>query len=393
MRANTIKRRPFGNSGLMVTELSFGAMNVQRLPDHPTVIQLINAILDKGVNLIDTARGYDSKDENGNIRISSEMMVGQVLASRTDIDETIVIVTKGHAYTPEDFDRSLSESIERLQIRQEDGQLYIGSTQIFLVYCLHGISAERWPTITTSGVLDLAKKRKEEGLFHYLGFSSHYGDSAIIKEAIESGHFQACELTYNVYNPSLGEEGETDILKLAYDHGMGIVNMKAFNGNGTVEIFKQLQDITGVTHGDMARFCLSNPHISAIDAGVRSIDEFNVDEAASLLPVMLPEERAALREKAKAISPYLNKICRECLHCVEKFECPQGVDFPHILSIHGRYSISKSLGLETARYLEDYAKFSPDATGCVACGNCNEWCDYHLKIPEMMAAAAADLAK
>ena len=387
---STIKRRPLGNTGLNVTEISWGAMNVRRLPDEQAAIQLANEVLDKGVNLIDTARGYESKDENGNVVMASEIILGKAISARTDLDEPIVIVTKGHAYTPEDFDRSLTESWERLQIREEGGKLFIGSTQIFLAYFLHGIMEDRWKTITTSGTLEHAAKRREEGRCHFLGFSSHYGDSVVIKEAIETGIFQLCELSYNVYNPSLGEEGDPDIIKLANEHGMGVVNMKAFNGGGTVAIFKQLEDITGITHGDMARFSLSNPYISCIDAGVRAIEELEVDIEASLLPVMTPDERSALREKAKKISPFLNVICRECLHCVEKFECPQGIDFPHILGMHGRYSVSKSLGLDTTGYKDEYAKFSPDASACVACGNCNEWCEYHLNVPEMMATAAKD---
>ena len=48
---------------------------------------------------------------------------------------------------------------------------------------------------------------------------------------------------------------------------------------------------------------------------------------------------------------------------------------------------------KTARYQEEYAGFSPNASDCIACGKCNEWCDYHLKVPEMMTVAHCELAK
>ena len=51
--------RDFGHTGLRVSPLGFGAMHIN---DHRTsedeAGHLLNAVLDLGVNLIDTARGY-----------------------------------------------------------------------------------------------------------------------------------------------------------------------------------------------------------------------------------------------------------------------------------------------------------------------------------------------
>lgn len=390
----SIKRRPFGKTGLNVSEISFGAMNLRMLPDLETVDKLINDVLDQGINLIDTARAYDTRADAKNttgVFISSEIMLGKAISARTDIDEPLVIVSKGHGYSPEEFDKHLSESRERMQIRNENGKLYIGKTEIILVYLMHGIKNDRWETMLSSGVFTHAVKKQQEGLFNYLGFSSHYGDTEVIKNAIESGYYQVCELPYNVYNTSLGEEGEIDLIKLAYDHGMGVINMKAFNGNGTTAIFKQINSLTGIGYADMARFCLSNPYISTIDAGVRSIDEFQTDAEAAAQPLMTADERAELRDKARKVSPHLNSICRECMHCVEKFECPQSVDFPRILGMHGRYTISNSLGFDISGFKDEYTAFDPSASACIACGSCNEWCEYHLDIPSMLATTAQDL--
>ena len=386
-----VKRRPFGKTGINVSEISFGAMNLRRLPDLDSVNKLINDILDQGINLIDTARAYDTGGY-GNYTIadgpfiSSELELGKAISARTDINEPLVIVTKGHGYTPDEFDSHFNESCQRLQIRKEGDKLYIGQTEIILVYLLHGLKPDRWEIITGSGVLAHAEKRKREGRYHFLGFSSHYPDREVIIEAIKSGYFQACELPYHVYNDSLG-----DIIKLAYDHGMGIINMKAFGGTGMGLIFKNIQDLTGIGYADMARFCVSSPYISTIDAGVRSIDEFLVDVSAAAEPHLSVEELTAMSEKASKITPHLNATCRECMHCVEKFECPQSVDFPRILGLHGRYVVSKALGFDTSQYKSEYAAFAPDASVCTACGGCNEWCEYKLDIPELLKNAAADL--
>jgi predicted aldo/keto reductase-like oxidoreductase len=391
-----VKRRPLGDTGVMVSEVGLGAMNLRQLPDHETVIAFLNAVLDTGINLIDTARAYETRESRTasnrtGVFISSEEMLGRVIAAREDIDEPLVLITKGHAYTPEAMDEQLEKSYKALQLRKESDGLYIGKTKIYLAYLLHGIKDDRWGDVSGSGVLDHAKKHIDAGDFTWLGFSSHYGDAGVIKKAIDTGSFKVCELPYNVYNPSLGEEGETDLIKYACDHGIGVINMKAFNGNGTKAIFPQIAGYSGFGYGEMLRYCLANPYIASIDAGAVNMEEFNADIEAALLPAMTAGERSALREKAKKLSPFLSSICRECMHCVEKFECPNDIDFPRILGLHGRYTVSSGMGLPTDAFRTQYGDFSPGADACIECGQCVPWCEYHLDIPAMMKAAAADL--
>ena len=400
----SVKRRPFGKNGFEVSEVSFGAMNLRMLKDLDLARKLVNDILDQGVNCIDTARAYDS--EPGSVpMISSEAILGEVISARTDIDEPLLIITKGHGYTPDVFDQHLDQSWKRLRITQKDGKLYIGQTEIRLCYLQHGIGAERWKIIPTSGSFDFARKMKAEGRIHFFGFSSHQRDGETIKAAIESGQYDICELPYNVYSDVLGEGGPVDLIKLAGERGMAVVNMKAYNGSGSVAIFKQLRNLTGIGYMDMTRFCLSNPYVSTIDAGVRSLAEYLENASASNMPLLTADERKAMREKANRVAPFLSTICRECMHCVEEFKCPQGVNFPHMLGTHGRYQVSKSLGFDTASYKDEYriaaavntisdtasGGGASDAAECARCGECLPWCEYHLDIPEMLAKANSDL--
>jgi predicted aldo/keto reductase-like oxidoreductase len=82
------------------------------------------------------------------------------------------------------------------------------------------------------------------------------------------------------------------------------------------------------------------------------------------------------------------------MHCLEKFECPQGIDFPTILGNHSRYTIAKALGQDASAYVENYNKMEGlKADACVGCGGCTEWCEYHLDIPAMMQKAHEDLGR
>lgn len=55
--------RPFGNSGLNVSPVGFGAMHFDAIDDEAQVSRLLNGVLDLGVTLIDTARGYGRSEE------------------------------------------------------------------------------------------------------------------------------------------------------------------------------------------------------------------------------------------------------------------------------------------------------------------------------------------
>jgi aryl-alcohol dehydrogenase-like predicted oxidoreductase len=54
---------PFGPTGLLVTRVGFGAMHFDGIDDEAEVGRLLNGVLDLGVTLIDTARGYGRSEE------------------------------------------------------------------------------------------------------------------------------------------------------------------------------------------------------------------------------------------------------------------------------------------------------------------------------------------
>lgn len=386
-----IKRRRFGRTGLSVSELSFGAMNLRRLTTSEEAYKILNYVLDQGVNLIDTARAYNGQNSSGEM-IESEVLVGNAIRNRTDLDEPIVVVTKGHGYTLEELDNALATSREKLGI-EGNHHLKIGSNDIKLVYFFHGINKDRWASMLSSGVLEKAKRLKEEGLINYIGFSSHYGDGKTIKEAIDTDIFDVVELTYNVFNRSLGEDGEIDLLEYIYKKDVGIINMKAFNGNGMPDLYNMLKEYMNINYEVMLNFCLSNPYITCVDAGAIYPEQFEQDIKVAVGEHFTEEERTAYKQEAEKIAPNLNKICRECMHCLEKFECAQGLNFPGILSLYGKYQISEKLGKDTTHLIEQYKNTELDAEACIECGLCIPWCEYKLNIPEMLKEAHMVLGK
>ena len=387
-----IKRRPFGKTGLNVTEVSFGSMNMRLLNNLEECRALTNYALDCGINLIDTARGYYGTLADGT-EMEGEAVVGEVLASRSDITEPIIVVTKGHGYTPETYDEDLQLSVDTLGIKSKDGKHYIGKTEIIFVNFFHGIKADRWETMTTSGVLPHAKKLCEEGRCNYIGFSSHQNDGAVIREAIKSGFFQACELPYNVYSRNMREFEGDDLIKLAHENGMAVINMKAFGGTSMSHLKKHINPITGITSEQLLRFCLSCPYVSTVDAGARLSEELDADIKTASAPGMDKKEADGLVAKSKSVSPVLNTICRGCMHCTEKFTCPQGVDFPNLLILYAQYTVATALKNNAYEYTAKYKSLPEKADKCIKCGECNKWCEYTLDIPAMLSACHEEMGR
>lgn len=381
----SIARRRFGKTGIEVTELSFGAMNLRRLDNFDEAYQILNFVLDSGINLIDTARAYNGENGQGEL-VESEVLVGNTIRERTDLTEPIVIITKGHGYTLEELDKEVQISLDKLGVTGK-GNLKIGDNDIKLVYLFHGINEDRWSTMRESGVLDRAQELKEEGLINYIGFSSHYAQKKEIIEALDTDIFDVCELPYNIFNRELGEDGKVDILKYAYEKDLGIINMKAFNGNGMVPIYTALRDVVSIDYTIMLNFCLSNPNISTVDAGARYVPEFQQDIETALGDRMGEKEITKYKDEADKVAPDMKGICRECMHCLEKFECAEGLDFPGILATYSRYQISEKLGNDVEQFKENYQEFELTADECIECGACMPWCEYELNIPEMMKAA------
>src|SRR3989337_1828832 len=85
-------KRKLGNTGIEVAPLAFGGNVFGWTIDEPTSFKLLNAFVDAGFNLIDTADSY-SRWAPGHTGGESETIIGNWLKQRNDRDK-IIIATK-----------------------------------------------------------------------------------------------------------------------------------------------------------------------------------------------------------------------------------------------------------------------------------------------------------
>lgn len=193
-------RRELGRTGFRATQLGIGDVADRRLP-LATLVDTVRRALDAGLNLIDTAPGY----EQG----YSETIVGQALQGRRD--SVFVIDKIDHLEQP--ALPQIEASLRRLDMEYTD------------LFVFHNLSTlETWSALTAPGggleQLDLAVRT---GKTRFKGISSH--NPAVLAAAIPSG---LLDVVMFPVGPYVDWQYIEDILPLAHKHRVGTVCFKAF---------------------------------------------------------------------------------------------------------------------------------------------------------------------
>ncbi|NQU41824.1 aldo/keto reductase [bacterium] len=207
--------RRLGRTNLDVSELSYGAAR-GAAQDARGFIEVIHACIDAGINLIDTAGGYDDGE--------SERVLGEALVGHDDV----IVETKYCPYdsylpdanyigTPKALIASAEESLRRL--RRDRLDIFLG----------HGIrSLETLDRFMNDGCYDAMVKLREAGKGRFLGISElSEGDGTheILKKAVPSGAFDVVMLTINF----LLQTAVDSVLPLCKKHHVGTVVMMPLN--------------------------------------------------------------------------------------------------------------------------------------------------------------------
>jgi aryl-alcohol dehydrogenase-like predicted oxidoreductase len=178
-----IPRRPYGKSGLMVSVLGLGAMQIgdPRL-EEDNVASLLNAALDAGITLIDTARSYGRSEER----------IGRHLASRRD---DFVISTK-LGYGIDGFDDWSGPCITA-GVEQALRLLRTDRIDIAHLHSCPRTTLERGEVITA------LEKAKHEGKVRAIAYS---GDNDDLAYAVATGRFDGYMASLNICDQRVIDE-------------------------------------------------------------------------------------------------------------------------------------------------------------------------------------------
>ena len=322
-----------GKTGLRVSRMGFGGIPIQKV-DASVTHTLMERLAQRGVNYIDTARGYTV----------SEQFLGEALEG--GLREKFVIATKSMSRTKEDMARDIDISLKNLR------------TDYIDLYQIHNPSmAELEQVLAPGGALEALMEAKAAGKIRHLGLTAHM--AAVFERALELDWVETVMFPYNIVETQ-GEE----LMAKCREKNVGFICMKPMAGGALEDARLAL------------RFIRQNENVSVVIPGMYDIRE--IDENLSAMEdisALTSDELAKIETIRKELG---TQFCRRCNYCQP---CTAGISISGIFVLEG-YLQRYGLG-DWAQ--KRYDALNKKAGDCVGCGACEKRCPYQLPIRQMLA--------
>lgn len=193
-----MQKTKFGNTGLEVTSLGFGGAPIGILDtDEKKAGEILNLLLDSGVNLIDTAASY----------LGSEELIGKTVGHRR---EEFILVSKcggvrddsdPPAWSPDLITKTIDRSLQRLKTDRLD------------VMLLHTCDLK---TLKKGDALAALVKARDAGKIRFAGYS---GDNETVAYAATLEDVKVIQTSINITD-QVNIDG---VLPIARENNIGVM--------------------------------------------------------------------------------------------------------------------------------------------------------------------------
>lgn len=199
-----LARRKLGRTGLDVSVLGFGAMDLGGPPVANAITdaeadRVLNAVLDSGINFIDTAVCYGS----------SEARIGQAIAHRRG---EFILATKCGCVPGKGMGDDHIHTAANIRLGVEHSLRMMRTDYLDIVQIHRSLAPAEWEA---EGAMAELLKLKQEGKLRFIGMS---GILPNLTEQVASGAFDVFQIPYS----ALQREHE-DIIAKASAAGAGII--------------------------------------------------------------------------------------------------------------------------------------------------------------------------
>lgn len=367
--------RDFGNSGVKVSALGFGAMRLpqERIKGKSQIkqeksVEIMQRAFELGVNYVDTAYNYNEGE--------SELAVGKALKGWRD---KVYLSTKMPTWMVEkkdDYRRFLEEQLERLKVEYID------------FYHFHFLNEDNFKDkVLKYDLLREAQKAKDEGIIKHISFSSH-DRPEFMKRIIDIGIFESILCQYNLLDKS--NEG---VIAYAKEKGLGVAVMGPVGGGRLASsgILKEILTGSVKSTPELAlRFVLANENVSVALSGMENMQmvEENL-RVASLSRPLSNEELETIEAFIKERRKKEEITCNMCEYCQP---CPSEVTISRIFELMNYYRVYglkeyalkeyQDIGVGTLDSGEKDEREKGNA--CTECGRCEEQCPQKIEIMEKL---------
>lgn len=366
-----------GKTNLEVSRLGFGTMRLPTKSDNSDIdtdeaSKMLEYGIENGINIIDTAYPYHSRDLDGNG--NSERFVGEFLDENTYRDE-IILQTKSPSWLIEekgDFEHYLDIQLEKLK------------TDYIDIYLLHSLTVPDWNKVKSLDVLDFLDDCLSSGRVKHVGFSSHIEVDYLIEILDEYPKWEVA-LTQMNY---LDEYYQSGVMGLDYlkQVNVGSMVMEPLRGGRLVNnIPREIQKLWNMAENKRSpvewalQYLWNRDDVDCVLSGMTNLEQVKMNiELASNVDVISDNDQELIREVARTYRTFLGNRCTRCGYCMP---CPHGVDIINCLS---EYNIAHMMGDPKASAMQYFTLIDDDsrADSCIDCKECIPFCTQMIDIPD-----------
>ena len=373
--------RRLGKTGLMVSEIGFGAEWLERHSPEEC-----RAVLDRaealGINILDCWMSNPQVRSNIGVAIAGKRERWYI---------------QGHVgSTWQDGQYVRTRDVEKCRAAFDDLLKRLGTDYIDLGM-IHYVDQESdWENVRSGPYLDYLKELKKAGIIRHVGLSTH--NPVIAKKAAESGivemmlfsinpAFDLMPPTDNIdnyfaeeYDAALNgiDPARAELYKICEQQDVGLTVMKPYAGG---RLFDAQRSPFGValTPVQCIHYCLTRPAVASVLCGYDTPEQA---EQAAAYETATAEEKDYASILAAAPRHSYGGECTYCGHCKP---CPVDIDIAMVNKLYDLATMQENV---PASVREHYHALAHHADECVGCQGCESRCPFGVPVASRMAKTA-----
>lgn len=376
--------RKVGNTEIEVSVVGLGSEHVDNQP-RSVVEEVVNAAIDNGITIMDMFMPGNEVRSN----------IGHALAGRRQ--KMVIQGAIGSVDLREQYDVSRELKIcekyfeNMLRCLQTD---YIDFGLLFFMDTHQDIDA-----VLDNGVVDYARKLKQQGKIRAIGASTHNPDTA--RRLVDEGLVEMLMFSINPAFDMMPGSGNIEsmigdafttqvtqadpkrsqLYRLCQQKGVGITVMKPLAA-GKLLVAEHTPFAQAMTPWQCMHYALTRPAVASALVGCRSREE--VETAVKY--VELSDEE---RDYTLAISSFRDNgkggFKGSCVYCNHCLPCPANIDIASVNKYLDIAMLDESAVLPSIS--GHYRSLNAHASDCVECGNCEKRCPFAVQVIARMHKA------
>lgn len=268
-----------GRSGLRVSRIALGTMNFGELTDEVTSFAIMNAALEAGINLFNTADVYGGPQSPDMAKGygTSEEIIGNWLAQDASRRDKIVLATK--VYQPMETGPN-DKYLSAFHIRRAcEASLKRLKTDHIDLYQMHHIDrATPWEEIWQA-----MEQLIREGKITYVGSSNFAGwDIATAQMSANARHMLGLASEQSLYNLT-ARTIELEVIPALRHFGIGLIPWSPIGMGLLGGVLRKIEEGRRATPDLQARIEALRPQLEAYEAFCRDLGETPSDVALAWL--------------------------------------------------------------------------------------------------------------